>query len=453
MDVRVTPTLGAVGSRLQRSDVPAATTAHAGPSDELRDLLRSTPAKLVTLGVLLAVLLLVSGVAAGQTVTGRKATHDRLLATTEPLADAAQNLYSALSVADAAAATGFISGGIEPKEVRDRYAQAIGEASAQLVAAAGGIPADDRAGTRLLSGIAERLTVYTGLVETARANNRVGNPVGAAYLGEASNLMQSELLPMAQELHTQSVSAVSSTQRASVRPPWTSIGLLLVTVVALTAVHVIISRISRRTLNPGLLLSIAATGILLCWLLVAGLISSSATQRAIVHGAEPLGVFTDSRILAQQARTAETLQLVRRDATGEYDATFDQSMSRLGELLTGYASGEEVEIVTDPAVRAAEARTAWLASHNRMQAALDRGDFPAAAILATGPGPDEAVAQFATLDRALERGIDLARAELRGNEDRAAQILSALAPATTALTGLALLGIVVGLWPRLREYR
>ncbi|OLL18588.1 MULTISPECIES: hypothetical protein [unclassified Rhodococcus (in: high G+C Gram-positive bacteria)] len=453
MDVRVTPTLGAVGSRLQRNDVPAATTAHAGPSDEVRDLLRSTPAKLVTLGVLLAVLLLVSGVAAGQTVTGRKATHDRLLATTEPLADAAQNLYSALSVADAAAATGFISGGIEPKEVRDRYAQAVGEASAQLVAAAGGIPTGDRAGTRLLSGIAERLTVYTGLVETARANNRVGNPVGAAYLGEASNLMQSALLPMAQELYTQSVSAVSSTQRASVQPPWTSIGLLLVTVVALTAVHVIISRISRRTLNPGLLLSIAATGILLCWLLVAGLTSSSATERAIVHGAEPLGVFTDSRILAQQARTAETLQLVRRDATGEYDATFDQSMSRLGELLAGYASGEEVEIVTDPAVRAAEARTAWLASHNRMQAALDRGDFPAAAILATGPGPDEAVAQFATLDRALERGIDLARAELRGNEDRAAQTLSALAPATTALTGLALLGIVVGLWPRLREYR
>ena len=35
----------------------------------------------------------------------------------------------------AAAATAFISGGLEPAEVRDRYTQSIGEASAEIVQA------------------------------------------------------------------------------------------------------------------------------------------------------------------------------------------------------------------------------------------------------------------------------------------------------------------------------
>ena len=130
---------------------------------------------------------------------------------------------------------------------------------------------------------------------------------------------------------------------------------------------------------------------------------------------------------------------------------FDGSMDRLDELLTGSAAAD-VETQADPAGRAAEARTARLASHDRVQAALDRGDYPAAAILATGPGPDEAAAQFHAVDRALERGIDLARAELRGNEVRAADTLSALAPAAWVLTVLAGIGVVGGLAPRIREY-
>ena len=58
-----------------------------------------------------------------------------------------------------------------------------------------------------------------------------------------------------------------------------------------------------------LLVAIAAAGSLLAWLLVAGLVSSDATERSLEQGAEPLAVLTESRILAQQSRTAETLLL------------------------------------------------------------------------------------------------------------------------------------------------
>lgn len=424
----------------------------SGPEvpDDLGAVLRSTPAKLIVLGALVSILVAISGFVATQTVSSRKATHDHLLSTIEPLADASQDLYSALSIADAAAVTGFISGGIEPKAVRERYEQAMAEASAQLVAAAVGA-GDDPDSARLLSGISGRLTVYTGLIETARANNRSGNPVGTAYLSEASNLMQTSLLPMAQELHVLGVRAVMDTQHAAVRPPWFSIGLLIAAVSALGGIHLIISRISRRALNPGVLLAIASTGLLLVWLLVAGLVSSSATQRAISDGAEPLGTVAAARIAAQQSRTAETLLLARRDSTGEYDAAFRQSMTRLGELLQSHRGGDAV---TDEAVaRAIAARNEWMESHERTVAALQRGDYTAAAVLAVGPGPNEAAAQFAALDDALAEGIEAARSELRSNEDRASQLLSALAPAAVALTVVSLIGVTIGLWPRLREYQ
>ena len=48
-----------------------------------------------------------------------------------------------------------------------------------------------------------RLPVYTGEVETARADNRLGLPLGAAYLREASSLMRGTLLPAARDVSAQ----------------------------------------------------------------------------------------------------------------------------------------------------------------------------------------------------------------------------------------------------------
>ncbi|WP_226436104.1 hypothetical protein [Rhodococcus yananensis] len=420
-------------------------------TDRWRDVLRSTPAKLVALGIVLAALVIASGAVSAQAVNGRKATHDRLLTTVEPLANAAQDLYSALSVADAAATTGFIAGGIEPVAVRDRYHAAIDEASVQLVVAAAGLAEEDRLGAQNVAEIARTLPIYAGLIETARTANRTGNPVGSAYLSEASALMQNTMLPVAQELHTQGVDAVGSTQRAAVRPPWVAIGLLILTVTAMCIAHVLVSRRTHRTFNLGLLLAIGAMGVLLCWLLIAGLASSSATQRALEQGARPLATLTESRILAQQARTAETLLLARRDSSGTYDHAFDDSMTRLGDRLDGYTD-DGAEIGGDAVARAAAARTAWIASHNRTVAALARGDYEAAAVLATGTGPDETAAQSATVDAALGDAIEETRAELRDNEFRASRTLSGLTSMSIALSIVALVCIIVGLFPRYREY-
>ncbi|MBB5914197.1 hypothetical protein BJY24_003064 [Nocardia transvalensis] len=418
---------------------------------ELRSFANSSPAKLIAVGLLLLIMCLVAGVVTSSEVSGRQHALDHLLDESEPDANSAQRLYASLSVADAAAGTAFISGGLEPEPVRDQYSQAIGQASAELVAQSnsGGTRSDDP-DAQFRTGIATELPVYTGLIETARANNREGHPVGAAYLSEASNLMQTVMLPMARELQEHRSDAITATQRHHVQPPWAAIVLPILTLGALIAAQLFLARRWQRLFNPGLLLASGTLVILLAWTVVAGSLSAVSTTTGRDDGAIPTSELTESRILTQQARAAETLKLVRRDASGDYDHTFDLSISKLTMLLTQYP--REVPGSGD-VTTARGALDRWNKAHQRMNDALGRGDFLGASAVAIGPDADGATASVDALDNALGDGISDTRNTLRGEISDAARSLDLLSPGALFLAVVAAAAVVAGLWPRLREYR
>ncbi|MCU1648679.1 MAG: hypothetical protein JWN03_8954 [Nocardia sp.] len=417
-------------------------------STDMRTFAHSSPAKLIAVGLVLLGMCLAAGVVTASAVNNRQHALDSLLDQSEPDAYSAQRLYTSLSVADASAGTAFISGGLEPKPVRDRYNQAIGEAAAELVTQS------DRSGgdtdTDLRAGIATGLPVYSGLVETARTDNRNRLPVGAAYLSEASNLMQSTMLPMAQELQEHRAAAITATQHHHVQPPWPAIILPLLAVAALVTSQLFLFRRWNRVLNPGLLLATTIMVALLGWTVLAGFISAVSTTHSRDDGSVPTAALTESRILAQQARAAETLKLVRRDTSAEYDNTFDQATTKLSGILAGYSKdapgASEVKTASD-------ALSHWRAAHQRMNDALSRGDFIGAGAVATGPGANEATAQVDTLDHALGDGITDSRNTLRTNASHAARTLDLLAPGALVLSTAAAVLVAAGLWPRLREYR
>ena len=107
------------------------------------DFLRATPGRMALVAVVLVAALLAVGVTASTTVSDRQGRLETLRSHTEPLADAAQRIYGALSFANTTAATAFLSGGVEPHDVRDRYDAAIGQASAGLVTASNGVSPND----------------------------------------------------------------------------------------------------------------------------------------------------------------------------------------------------------------------------------------------------------------------------------------------------------------------
>ncbi|WP_039802672.1 hypothetical protein [Nocardia araoensis] len=414
---------------------------------DLRSFANSSPGRLIALGLLLIGLCLAAGSVTAGTVGDRQQGLEVLLRDTEPDAHSALRLYTSLSIADAAASTAFISGGLEPQAVRDRYTQALGEASAELVTQSDAAADPD---ARLRTGIVTGLPVYSGLVETARTNNRSGYPVGAAYLSEASNQMQTTLLPMAEELHNHRSSAVTDAQRNHVRPPWSAIGLLLLTLGVLVWVQRDLARRWRRVLNPGLVLASVAMLILLAWTVIAGSVSAAAMISARDDGAVPSSRLTESRILVQQARAAETLKLVRRDATGDYDRTYDADIERLADLIGKYPGSAPA---ANEVRNAVPALARWRVAHQRMNDALAKGDFNSAAVVATGPGSADATVQVEALDRSLEQGVAATRDKLRDKISQAARILDFLGAGAMVLGILAAGYVGLGIWPRLREYR
>ncbi|MFI9506757.1 hypothetical protein [Nocardia sp. NPDC052566] len=417
---------------------------------DVRAFALSSPGRLIVMALVLIGVCFAAGSVTAAMVSDRQQALDILLDDTEPDANSAHRLYTSLSIADAAASTAFIAGGLEPQGVRDRYAQAVGEAAAELVTQPGHGTGPGNADVRLRTGIATGLPVYTGLIETARANNRSGHPVGAAYLSEASNQMQATLLPMAEDLQNHRSAAVDAAQRHHVQPPWTAIALLLLALGALTWVQFELARRWRRVLNPGLLVASAAMLILLAWTVIAGTISAAAMIDGRDEGAVPASRLTESRILTQQARSAETLKLARRDATGDYDRTYETSVARVNELLSGYPKDAPA---ADAVTNARAALNRWRVAHQRMNDTLAKGDFVGASLVATGPGAADADAQVNALDNALDQGIITTRNNLRGNISQAARILDFLAPGAMGLGILAAVSVGIGLWPRLREYR
>jgi hypothetical protein len=134
-----------------------------GPDRPFVEFLAATPGRLALIAIVLVAAVLAAGVTASTTITDRRGRLETLRSHTEPLADAAQRIYGALSIANTAATTAFLSGGIEPQDGRDRYDEAIGQVSAGLVTASNGVPPNDVRSLTLLTDLSNRPAVYTGM--------------------------------------------------------------------------------------------------------------------------------------------------------------------------------------------------------------------------------------------------------------------------------------------------
>ena len=94
----------------------------------------TTPGRILTIGAILAALGILSAFAISTTINERQRQLTAVLDYTEPLAFTSGQIYTTLSVADAAASTAFVAGA-EPRAVRQRYEQAITQAAVAITRA------------------------------------------------------------------------------------------------------------------------------------------------------------------------------------------------------------------------------------------------------------------------------------------------------------------------------
>ena len=286
----------------------------------------STPTLLQLLLALVAVLCVVCGTL-GAVVAARSAgAAHQLTTTTVPAEVDAATVYTSIADADATAATAFLAGGLEPPALRATYDADI--ASAGTALASIGAPPTGTTAATALADISARLPVYTGLIETARANNRQGFPVGGAYLSTASDIAQTTLLADADTLLGYEQGRVSAGY-TDARSTGTT-ALLFVALVVLGIVLVlgqlVLTRRTRRALNPALALATVLT--LVALVATAGVVAVARDRLDKgANASSQIALLTAAQIDALKEKGDESLTLVGR-GDDSHDAAVHEGLHR-----------------------------------------------------------------------------------------------------------------------------
>ena len=178
-----------------------------------------------------------------------------------------------------------------------------------IAEAAAAQPADGKA----LGVLAERVQTYAALVEQARSNNRLGLPVGAQYLTQASAGLRSDAIPIV----TQVVQTNEDRSQKEFDRSNSSLQLLVgvAALIGLVALAVWLARRTHRYLNPSLTGAIAL--LLVALFVTATIITGigSATRGVSQGDYQRAVALADVTTAANDARANESLTLIRRFAT------------------------------------------------------------------------------------------------------------------------------------------
>lgn len=430
---------------------PAPAPVRTGRVAELRELSRTTPGVLIMFTAAFVVVSVLVGVFTAITVQSRAQALDDLTARSGPLSDAAQDLYRALSDADATANSAFLSGGLEPAATRARYEQDIAEAeNALAIAVAAREPADVANPDSPLAVLSSQLPAYVGLVETARTYNRQQLPIGAAYQREASNLMQETLLPKAAALYDAEAQGVIDDQDSAASWPVVEVVLGLATLVLLFYAQRFVRRRTRRRVNVGLMVATFATLVSLVWVLAATIGVMANVHASRENGSTQTKALAEARIAALDARGNETLTLVARGSGTAFDEEYDAVRGKLADEQLPNAEALATDGEVQRSVRdAISDERAWNDAHEQIRAADERGEYPEAVTVALGPAAE----QFDAVDKSLKEAIEDTNATFVDEVSQAGSALTGTVIGVILLALVTAIGAVTGIWQRLKEYR
>lgn len=428
--------------------------------------LRTSPGRLTAMTTILVIAIVAAGGALTDASSTRQDQLHNLVKNTEPLSNAAQRLYGSLSVADSTATIGFIEGGVGSPSEDERYSTAIQTASTALVEAGAGANSDDHEVLQLLAVVNQRLPIYTGLIAQAHTNNREGNPIGASYLTEASAIMQNSIIPAASRLYTITSDRVRHQARSLTRPMWFPASGLLAAIILLVIAQLWLAALTNRRLNGGLLFATVAMTIALFWLAISSIVVVAVGNADFNRASDPLHELTASRISAQKARTDEALMLVRRSAD-QSSADFSTTVSNVQKTLTQLKDDGTLDDADDQNTDTSSdtkpsdalddgivAANSWKVSHQELANRIGRGDYTGAVNIAVGR--DESTLnserQFIQLDQSLRTLIQDTRSNLRTYLENSQDTSQNITRAVLILSVLSVVGVLIGVRPRMQEY-
>ncbi|MCF3135644.1 hypothetical protein [Streptomyces olivochromogenes] len=435
-------------------------TAFAEGAERLRAAATTEPGRLRIIGAVLALLVVAFGAVTAWETSDRAAAADDVLHSSQPLSSDAADIYRSLADANTAASSGFLAGGQETAQSRDRYEKDIRTAAEKLVTAAAssepGSPSE-----AAVSKLNKLLPEYKGLVERARTYNRQGYPVGGAYLRYANDKMQNEMLPAAEDLYKKENEKLRSDYGNATPYPWASIALGVLVLAALAWAQQRNYRRTNRVLNHGLVAATATATVVLLWLVVGHSVARAGLNDSYDHGVRSLNVLHDARIASLKARGNENLSLVARGAETitvdgtTYDAfyyDFDKDMKTLGKGLTEAGRLADDKTGSKPVEAAEGNMTVWKKRHASARAEDENGNYQQA--LDKVIGARGATGEcFDSVDDNLRTAITHEQTEFRQAAGDGRDAMTGLPVGAAVLAVLGAAGALLGIGRRLSEYR
>jgi hypothetical protein len=409
------------------------------------------------------------GAVAAVTADQHASAASDVVAVSEPLSLDAEQTYQSLSDADAAAASAFLAGGLEPAALRDRYNGDIASAGVRIESASAlvgwsaarselpGRLASQATGTDKAVGddlaiLTAELPVYTSEVATARADNRLGLPLGAAYLREADGLLRGQLLTAANDIYVRESALLTSASAQATGLPLISVALVLglAICVALVLTGRWLSRRTRRVLNTGLAAALVIAVLALAWLGVAFSIGRSHLLYAQQNGSVPAQTYADAEVAALRAHTDEALTLINNTGDDSYEQDFAAQQKKISTYLQSLAAGGPAPTSLGGAASPALPEPAWVRAHQALRA-LDNGGNHAAAVTDALTGKAETT--FESVSGYLSNGITSSQQIFADRAHKGRDAFTGLAVGMIVVALLMAAACTWGLNRRLAEYR
>src|SRR5580765_9491 len=329
-----------------------------------------------------------------------------------------QTLKVDLLRADALATNAFLVGGLEPAQQRAAYDSALAEVERTMTDAAQAQPADRAA----LAALSEAVLTYTSSMELARANNRQGFPVGAAYLNQASTGLRSTALPLVDNL----VAANQQRSRDAMSPlPWLVVIVPgLIGLGLLVYVNQLLARRFKRRLNVGVVIAAFATLVMMALAGLAAGGQGSEDSRLLKGSYATVVDGAIARSAANDAKANESLRLISRGS----GATYEKKWEAAAATVVAKASGDSLSSASGLWQTYGEA-------HHKIVILDTAGSWDDAVKAATSTAADSSTAAFTALDDGLRKVVD----------DAGLRTTSALESGQTVFLAELLLALVAGI--------
>lgn len=358
--------------------------------------------------------------------------------------------------ADSVASRLYLTGGAEDPGERSDYVDFIAQASSGLVEVALQLePGGSQAAA--LQSANDQLTTYTGLIEQARANNRQGFPVGAAYQREANDVAN-DLVGQLRIVEQGQRDAVNDELAAAHRAgAWLALsGWVLVGIIVLACVWLAVR--FHRLVNAPLGLGLVAV--------VVVLLLATFKQGTAISDADDAvsGALTTADLVAQAQASAydavsnEALTLINRGNGQQYEDNWTHSSDVVDQALR-----EASDRGATGAGTLATTYDKYRDGHQTIRDYDNAGDWDDAVAISLGRDYGEATVSDDELQATVVPFGNFAEASAQLVDESSAAATSALAAATDGLglmrvlvflTGmLVIVMAALGYGQRLREYR